>query len=387
MLTLQSLAQAHRHALNVEIYLLINAKDTDSPEILAKAESQYRMLSSSEKVKGLSCKVYIFKQIMKGKHAGVGTARKLLMDTAFCRFQQLGLNGVIVNLDADTIVDQNYFTEISAFFSETDSDAASIFFEHRLKEDESDDAIIQYELHLRYFLNMQRLICLPYAFQTIGSAMAVRSSSYAKEGGMNVRQAGEDFYFLHKYSKNLSLADITNTSVHPSSRGSDRVPFGTGKAVNDHYASAEVERKSYNPESFIALGEWLNPVEAQLTKSVPEPIWPKCKILNDFLLKMDYEANLNRICRSSNQEHRIKTFYAWFNAFMLFKYLHYARDNGRDSLLISSCLDKLSEMIKLNRGKSLRADLLILREYDKAANYAAQWRAGLISKLSMTSAS
>ena len=36
----------------------------------------------------------------------------------------------------------------------------------------------------------------PWAMYTVGSAFAVTAEAYVKRGGMNRRQAGEDFYFL-----------------------------------------------------------------------------------------------------------------------------------------------------------------------------------------------
>jgi hypothetical protein len=79
-------------------------------------------------------------------------------------------------------------------------DAASIYFEHPTPEIYFDKKIIQsiisYELHLRYYIQKQKFIGLPYACHTVGSSMAVKASSYCKYGGKNTRKAGQDFYFL-----------------------------------------------------------------------------------------------------------------------------------------------------------------------------------------------
>ena len=72
---------------------------------------------------------------------------------------------------------------------------------------------------------------LPYSYHTIGSAFAVSASSYAKQGGMNRRKAGEDFYFISKLIKGEKFGEITKTKVIPSPRISDRVPFGTGRSI------------------------------------------------------------------------------------------------------------------------------------------------------------
>lgn len=370
----------------VEVFILINSKSTDVQAIHDEAVDLQQILAHSLSSSNLPFKTYIFNKVMSGKHAGVGMARKLLMDTAFLRFWKMGTKGIIVNLDADTRVGQGYFSALLEYFQNPAHAAASIHFEHELVGD-NPEAIIQYELHLRYFINMQRLIGLPYAYQTIGSAMAVTSDAYAKEGGMNMRQAGEDFYFLHKYTSNLGLADITSTMVHPSSRGSDRVPFGTGKAVNDHLAGGVVERLSYDPDSFLVLGRWLSKVETELKCAEAAPILSSCRILNTFLTSIDYSGNLSRVCKTNDYNRRIKAFYAWFNAFLLFKYLHNARDNGRPDLPLSTCLNRLCELIKMKRGETWESDLLSLRKYDRQADYAHQWRAGLISRSWMTTAS
>ena len=74
---------------------------------------------------------------------------------------------------------------------------------------------------------------LPYSYHTIGSAFAVTAKAYARQGGMNRRKAGEDFYFINKLIKGENFGEITNTTVFPSPRTSNRVPFGTGKAIVD----------------------------------------------------------------------------------------------------------------------------------------------------------
>ena len=49
------------------------------------------------------------------KHAGVGWGRKIGMDLALKRFLHLNKNGLIVGLDADTIVEENYLNSIFRF--------------------------------------------------------------------------------------------------------------------------------------------------------------------------------------------------------------------------------------------------------------------------------
>ena len=60
------------------------------------------------------------------------------------------------------------------------------------------EAIMKYELYLRYYRLALEYTGHPHAYHCIGSAFAVRTLDYVAQGGMNKRQAGEDFYFLQK---------------------------------------------------------------------------------------------------------------------------------------------------------------------------------------------
>ena len=70
--------------------------------------------------------------------------------------------------------------------------------------------------------------------------MAVRPEAYMKQGGMNRRKAGEDFYFLNKIMSLGGFGECAETTIYPSPRTSKRVPFGTGQAV-----LRNVETKTY----------------------------------------------------------------------------------------------------------------------------------------------
>ena len=76
----------------------------------------------------------------------------------------------------------------------------------------------------------------------LGSAIAVRAKACRAVGGFDQQRAGEDFYFLQKLVKYGCLALYNPCKVYPSSRVSDRVPFGTGPAVA---AFMTEERNSY----------------------------------------------------------------------------------------------------------------------------------------------
>ena len=127
----------------------------------------------------------------------------------------------------------NYFTAIESVLDTfPNTRGINIYFEHPVSGTEYPETvyrgIILYEMHLRYVNLMTRFTGFPHAYHTVGSCFGVRAESYAREGGMNRKKAGEDFYFLHKIIPLGEFREINSTCVIPSPRESDRVPFGTG---------------------------------------------------------------------------------------------------------------------------------------------------------------
>lgn len=274
------------------------------------------------------------------KRSGVGMARKVGMDEAVRVYEQFDSDGIIVNLDADCTVKSNYVSAIFRHFQENQqTPAAVIHFEHRLESPENDEAIIHYELHLRYFVNMQRYCLLPYAYQTVGSCMAVRSRAYQKQGGMNKRKAGEDFYFLMKMMLLGHFSEINDTVVYPSSRTSDRVPFGTGRAMLEWQAGLEKRNSSYHPESFLLLKIFLDMVPELFFKDfnslkgrIPLLVW-------QFMESQKIHVILSDIKKKSKDIGIfLRHFYSWFDGFLLMKYVHFSRDHFYADQEINYCV-------------------------------------------------
>ena len=168
---------------------------------------------------------------------GVGLARKTGMDEAVRRFNSIdNPDGVILNLDADCLVEKNYFVSVcNELLKKKDRTACSIYFEHPLSGNDFPENIYKYitlyELHLRYYFQGLAYSGFPYVFHTVGSAIAVKALPYIKAGGMNRRQAGEDFYFIQKLVPAGGYFNLNSTTVYPSPRASSRVPFGTGASI------------------------------------------------------------------------------------------------------------------------------------------------------------
>ena len=279
---------------------------------------------------------------VQAKFAGAGMARKIGMDEAIRRFNACNKpEGVIVSLDSDCLVSLNYLKRIETVFSENKSCfAATINFRHRFEE--MDDArqeagIRMYEDYLHYYKQALDFAGFPNSIYTIGSAFAVRAGAYVKQGGMNRRQAGEDFYFLHKLTKLGQLTEITDAFVYPSGRVSDRVPFGTGAAMTKWMNFTEDLALTYNFAAFLDLKQMFDMVDGfykvnstrypEILSSLPATVQ---EYLNDISFK-EKLAEINR--NSATPESFRKRFFQVFDAFQVLKFLnmvherHYQRQN------------------------------------------------------------
>ncbi len=162
--------------------------------------------------------------------SGVGWARKILFNTIL---EKANNNDIVLSLDADTTFEPNYFQSIvDSFITNPNKVALSVPYYHKLTDDHKlNRKILRYEIYLRTYLINLILINSPYAFTAIGSAMAIPVWAYKKSGGMKPYQSGEDFYLMQKLSKMGELNLCHEQTVYPSSRYSDRVPFGTGPTM------------------------------------------------------------------------------------------------------------------------------------------------------------
>jgi glycosyltransferase involved in cell wall biosynthesis len=134
---------------------------------------------------------------LPSKNAGVGWARKIGMDMAVSHFNQTdNKSGIIISLDADTVVESNYLISINEFYnSNPDYIAAVIYFEHPLNEERTNDAIIMYELYMRYYKNAVTVSGFPNSIFSVGSCFSVLAKAYVSQGGMNREKSRRRFLF------------------------------------------------------------------------------------------------------------------------------------------------------------------------------------------------
>ncbi|WP_436515963.1 glycosyltransferase [Ekhidna sp. To15] len=298
-------------------------------------------------------------QKLSPKKAGVGLARKIGMDEAVRIFRKVGNDGAIICYDADCRCDESYLDEIELSYSNPDTQSGIVFYEHQL-HGENHMAIIDYELYLRYYIDALRFAEFPYAHQTLGSCITVRTSMYEKVGGMNTRKAGEDFYFLNKTIPHGGFVEINTTTIRPSDRVSDRVPFGTGKAINDLLNSDEVS-EVYHPNTFEDLKLFFSKIDSFWT----DHEWQLPMTVTTFLGD-DWENQIKELKSQVNTYEAFKKrFFHWFDAFKILKYVHFCREEFYQNVELVEALEWLRTKHFFLKG-SKESYLVQLRYLDRS---------------------
>ena len=336
-LTLHSLAANPPDLLaRFMILVVVNQRDDASTEERADNRATLELLQAWQQDYGLE-HLHWVDAASTGTELppkqGVGLARKIGLDLALGHLEYSTGDPLLVCLDADTIVQPDYLAAIGRHFGTTGGGGASIPFRHRRALDSLGQAAIdRYELFLRaYVLGLEQARS-PYAFHTVGSAMACRASAYVAGGGMNRRLAGEDFYFLQQVHKTSGVAPLSGTCVHPSPRASRRVPFGTGRSVGDMLAAGEGRLLFYQPRLFSVLGEWLACVAAHPEADGAELLRRAGRIsphLGEFLEQTGFGAAWANLLRHNSGKERLLTaFHGWFDAFRTMRLLHHLSDRA-----------------------------------------------------------
>ena len=375
--SLESLWLCKHPECSVEVIVIVNSPDGCGEEILWQNQATLKIAAewiAQHRHPRLALHTLHFPGL-PAKQAGVGLARKIGMDEALRRFGDTGrTEGIIAGYDADCRCEVNYLTALERHFQgNPQSPGCSICFEHPLRGPLSPqvyEAIAAYELHLRYYVQALRYADFPHAHHTLGSCLAVRADAYCKQGGMNRRKAGEDFYFLHKIIPLGGFAELTSTTVYPSPRPSDRVPFGTGKAVREMLSGCPI--KTYPLEAFLDLKQIFERVPKMYqggkeARSEDLAAWPAS--VRDFLAKQQFANALAEICEHTSSEAAFhKRFFRWFDGFRAMKFVHHARDCFYGE---STLEDEAARLLAISncgqsRGNDISDLLKIYRELDRS---------------------
>jgi len=276
---------------------------------------------------------------------GVGLARKI-GDDFVLRLRQGGRLAApwILNTDADTVLSNDAFDQLEKV--ESDRAAAIFFFEHRLSADPNVALAARlYEISLRYYVLGLAWAGSPYAYEAMGSCIAVRPDAYAAVRGFPKKNAAEDFYVLDKLAKVGPIERLAGAPFLLEGRVSDRVPFGTGKALSQllEKRGALQGFRLYHPLAFAHLAAWIRAMaavartggrlEAALEELPRENPFFRAELLVESLEKMGaFTALREAIARSGDGPTMLRHFHTWFDAFRTLKLIRALQAGGLPAL-------------------------------------------------------
>lgn len=266
------------------------------------------------------------------KSRNVGNARKVGFDHVILQSdgKVTDKNTLLFSLDADTLIAPDYFEQAFAWAALHPHAAGAVFhFEHRWENPETSStaAAMRYEIYLRDYAWKLRDCGSAYGFWTIGSAFMCRMNDYMRCGGMRRCAAGEDFYFLQALRKVGEIGVVQDTTVYPSARISQRVPFGTGPAVEA--ISRGKACKLYNPQPFNWLKEFFlackqadhASLSSDITAFAPER-------LAEYLATQNFAEVWQKIVKNTpkSQSKLLNRLHSFCDGFFIMKFCHYLEE-------------------------------------------------------------
>lgn len=352
--TLKSIQQCLPPKNPVSVLVVVNSCETTDESVVLQNRKTYDEViafAKKQNLPELSFHTLLCENLPR-KHSGVGLARKIGMEWAIRGFlQSNNSDGVIVSLDADCTVSENYLFSIENQFLTYSPNCCILNFRHRVPENESSlrNAIVQYEQYIWYFRDSLKAIDFPYYYHTIGSAFAVSADAYVRVGGIGRQQGGEDFYFLQKIFQLEKTVELMDTFVYPEARFSERIPFGTGPALEKILSSPDGILNVYSIEAFSALKNFFD-LRVEFYKQPNEII---LKLISDLHISVQQflaENNLLSAITDCNENSATvltfqKRFFHHFNAFAIIKYMNFVHDKFFELTPIHKAKDKLDDLL------------------------------------------
>jgi len=269
---------------------------------------------------------------------GVGLARKIAGDVALALIESGQVESDWIRCtDADVELPEDYFSSLS---HKSQGESAAVYpFVHLPEGDALQrEALRLYEAYLHDYVSGLKRAGSPYAYQSIGSLIAVHAHAYAVVRGFPKRQAGEDFYLLNKLAKVGSVLQIEGDPVRIRGRVSSRVPFGTGAAVQAIRKDLEEGRpyRVYNPSVFQALAFWLDGLRsfsehADVDRLRKELVNASGPLSGPLLRTLESQGAFSAAKKASEQVHGallLRRLMEWNDAFRTLKLIHGLRDSG-----------------------------------------------------------
>ncbi|MCK5805193.1 MAG: hypothetical protein KAI66_20350 [Lentisphaeria bacterium] len=300
---------------------------------------------------------------------GVGMARKLGCDSVLAtvrnhtkdtELSERLRKTVLLHLDADTLVEPNYFAAADELLASGCPGGAIRFAHEPADTPEGQRAIDCYELYIHHYTQALRWARSPYAFHTVGSTMVCTLEGYLRADGVSAkRQAGEDFYFMQQLAKTGGVATLRKTCVHPSSRLSDRVPFGTGPRLRQAVHGDAPDFSVY-PLRAIAVVRRLLAAVCEHPESNAAGLFERCECpeAEDFLEAKRFTEVWRGFQRQfKTPQDRIRAFHNWFDGLATFRLVNHLT-TAWGALPLMDGWRELFEAIGEPSPPSTREDLL-----------------------------
>ena len=196
---------------------------------------------------------------------GVGLARKIGCDLLLRLHAAGRLSSPWIHAtDADVSLPPDYFDQVAGL--DPQSTAAALYsFEHRFAEDAAlATAGRLYEISLRYQTLGLAWAGSPYAYEALGSCLAISASAYAGVGGFPKTNALEDVTVLNALARAGAIERLAGAPIGLEGRISTRVPISTGKALSELVRRPALEALFLlpHPLAFAHLAAWIRVLDA-----------------------------------------------------------------------------------------------------------------------------
>ncbi len=264
---------------------------------------------------------------------GVGLARKIGADIALALINSGYIEHPwIYTSDADARLPSGYFVALDNDKGKAQSAAAIYPFKHRCDDSPVGKATRLYEQRMQQYVDGLHSAGSPYAFQTIGSTIAVSALHYAQVRGFPKRSGGEDFYLLNKLAKTGQVNCLQKPEIIIEARQSDRVPFGTGPAISKLLLEKNLEAAKifYHPQIFIELKAWIDLMPTTQEQDINHLSLPETTLSALQNIGADQAIESARKTSTSTQSYN-KHMNIWFDAFQTLKFVHYLREHSHSN--------------------------------------------------------
>lgn len=312
------------------VIAVINVTDAASDDAVARTRESLRCLRADADAHTLL--VDRVNQPLP-RRQGVGAARKLGTDIATALYRNGALSSPwIYQTDADVCLPENYLMAPLP-------DRGAVVFHHRHHAERASiqHAADLYDLHIAYYVAGLAYCGSRYAYPTLGSTLVIHAEDYATVRGFPKRNAGEDFYLLNKLVKIAPVTVCRDVVVDIQARPSNRVPFGTGPAlqsIESGLCAAPDGRAftSYNWQCFELLADALNALEDFAER--PRALSGASAALLD---QVGFARVAKAIASNYTQAPtRLRALNDWFDGLKSLRFMHEARRYHADQPLLDA---------------------------------------------------